>query len=267
MLGVFNSIRTWQTFFTDSFSESWASSCCRASTTFARSICSFWYSWDSSCSLLSRDMLRMSWRMPDYRAGASNIATLPFADNGTGCPQQLTWTKMDQPQFLFQQFASRRSVVYGTKGIVSSSQPLATQVGLGILDKGGNAGKWSTSWCCAIWCNAHFSTSWCCSSGICGSKCNRTLLLWDRRVRILWSRKFWVWHKDRDAFCLFYNANTKVIKALNGSGRAPAKLTIEHLRSRGIQGHIPATDLNSVTVPGSCRFNREFLWGHWWCMA
>jgi gamma-glutamyltranspeptidase / glutathione hydrolase len=54
-----------------------------------------------------------------------------------------------------------------------------------------------------------------------------------------------------DAFCLFYDAQTKTVKALNGSGRSPKNLTIDHLRSRGVDGNkIPFTDLNSVTVPG-----------------
>jgi gamma-glutamyltranspeptidase/glutathione hydrolase len=39
----------------------------------------------------------------------------------------------------FQNFPSRRSVVHGTKGIVSSTQPLATQAGVKILQQGGNA--------------------------------------------------------------------------------------------------------------------------------
>lgn len=52
----------------------------------------------------------------------------------------IDWTKVDQPEIVAQRFASRRSVVYGTKGIVSSSQPLATEAGLEILRKGGNAG-------------------------------------------------------------------------------------------------------------------------------
>lgn len=50
------------------------------------------------------------------------------------------WSKVDNPEFVFQQFPSRRSVVYGTKGVVSSSQPLATEVGLEILRRSGNAG-------------------------------------------------------------------------------------------------------------------------------
>ena len=36
-------------------------------------------------------------------------------------------------------FNSRRSDVYGKNGIVASSQPLATEIGMRILQKGGNA--------------------------------------------------------------------------------------------------------------------------------
>ena len=38
----------------------------------------------------------------------------------------------------------------------------------------------------------------------------------------------------------------------DSSGHSPQKLTIEHVRSKGITGRtIPGTDLNSVTVPGA----------------
>ena len=52
----------------------------------------------------------------------------------------IDWDKINHPKLTFQRFPSRRSVVYGTKGVVSSSQPLATEAGLEILRKGGNAG-------------------------------------------------------------------------------------------------------------------------------
>ena len=56
----------------------------------------------------------------------------------------------------------------------------------------------------------------------------------------------------RDAFCLFYDASTRKVKALNGSGRSPAALTIDVARKAGIKGDsIPLTSLNSVTVPGA----------------
>ena len=53
---------------------------------------------------------------------------------------KIDWSHIDNPELVFQKFSSRRSVVYGTKGVVSSSQPLATEVGLEVLRKGGNAG-------------------------------------------------------------------------------------------------------------------------------
>lgn len=54
-----------------------------------------------------------------------------------------------------------------------------------------------------------------------------------------------------DGFCLFYNGKTGEVSALNGSGRAPAALTLEKLRELGVEGReIPFLDINAVTVPG-----------------
>lgn len=54
---------------------------------------------------------------------------------------KIDWDKVSHPEPAFERFPSRRSVVFGTKGIVSASQPLAVEAGLEILRKGGNAGE------------------------------------------------------------------------------------------------------------------------------
>ena len=55
-------------------------------------------------------------------------------------PVTIDWETVNNPEPIFARFPSRRSVVYSTKGVVASSQTLATQAGLAILSKGGNAG-------------------------------------------------------------------------------------------------------------------------------
>lgn len=59
-----------------------------------------------------------------------------------------------------------------------------------------------------------------------------------------------------DAFCLFYDAKTNRVHALNGSGRSPSKATVDDVcRDLGVTdrvfGTIPATSIHSVTVPGA----------------
>ena len=92
-------------------------------------------------------------------------------------------------------FNSRRSPVYGRGGIVSTSQPLATAAGLEILAKGGNAAD------AAIAAGAALNVTEPTSTGIGG-----------------------------DMFALYYSVDTKGVTALNGSGRAPAALTLDLLK-------------------------------------
>ncbi|TBU63637.1 gamma-glutamyltranspeptidase [Dichomitus squalens] len=129
---------------------------------------------------------------------------------------QIDWSRVERPDVVFQRFPSRRSVVYGAKGIVAASQPLAVEAGLEILRKGGNAADAAVATSAAL----NVTEPSCCGIG-------------------------------GDAFCLFYDAKTKTVKAFNGSGRSPANLTIDHVRGQGVTGStIPGTNLNSVTVPG-----------------
>ncbi|KAG5637548.1 hypothetical protein H0H81_004179 [Sphagnurus paluster] len=131
-------------------------------------------------------------------------------------PVQIDWNNVDRPELTFSRFASRRSVVYGTKGMVSCSQPLAAEAGLEILHKGGNAAD------AAVAVSVALNVTEPSNCGIGG-----------------------------DAFCLFYDATTKKVKSLNGSGRSPAKLTLEYALQQGFRGSIPLNNVNSVTVPGA----------------
>ncbi|OCF34261.1 gamma-glutamyltransferase [Kwoniella heveanensis BCC8398] len=115
----------------------------------------------------------------------------------------------------FSHFPSRRSTIFSTKGAIATSQPLACQAGLEILNKGGNAADAAVATAAAL----NVTEPTCTDASI-------------------------------DIFCLFYDAKTKTVRGINGSGRSPKALTLEHLRSQGITGDsIPLTNLNSVTVP------------------
>ena len=92
-------------------------------------------------------------------------------------------------------FASRRSAVYATHGMVASSQPLATEAGLSILKKGGNAVD------AAIAVAAALAVTEPCSTGLGG-----------------------------DCFMLYYDSETKTVKALNGSGHSPKGLDVQKAR-------------------------------------
>ncbi len=113
-------------------------------------------------------------------------------------------------------FESRRSPVLARNGIVATSQPLAAQVGLEILRQGGNAADAAVATAAVL--NVVEPTS----TGIGG-----------------------------DCFCLFYDAHDQQVHAVNGSGRAPAALTIETLNAAGCDGAMPQRGPHAVTVPGT----------------
>ncbi len=59
-----------------------------------------------------------------------------------------------------------------------------------------------------------------------------------------------------DMFCLFYDAATRKMSALNGSGRSGCKCTLETIRRAlgipdGQPGSIPMDSVHAVSVPGA----------------
>lgn len=59
-----------------------------------------------------------------------------------------------------------------------------------------------------------------------------------------------------DMFCLYYDAKTKKVSAMNGSGRSGGKFTPERMRKslgikEGEKGKIPMSSVHAVTVPGA----------------
>jgi len=116
-------------------------------------------------------------------------------------------------------FVSRRSMVVARRGMVSASNPMAAQAGLRILQRGGNAAD------AAIATAAMMNVFEPSATGIGG-----------------------------DCFALYYDAQSGKVTAMNGSGRAPKALSIEHIRKEGIEGDgLPNLSIHAITIPGAAR--------------
>jgi len=134
-------------------------------------------------------------------------------------------------------FPSRRSVVHSTKGIIASTQPLANEAGYKILAKGGNAADAAVAVAAALNVTG--------TSLMHVTEKNRLAQVSDPGC----ATELGI---GGDMFLLYYEAKTKKIHGLNGSGRAPANLSIAKLRKKGFRGdRIPMSNINAVTVPGA----------------
>ncbi|KAK3232581.1 hypothetical protein CYMTET_57085 [Cymbomonas tetramitiformis] len=113
-------------------------------------------------------------------------------------------------------FNSRRSPALGTNGMVASSQPLASEAGLRILRQGGNAADAAVAMAAAL--NVTEPTS----TGIGG-----------------------------DAFALLFDGEE--VQCIMGSGKSPAGMNLDVVRSRGYGDGVPLPfyDALTVTVPGA----------------
>lgn len=125
---------------------------------------------------------------------------------------------------LSYRYSSNRNVIYGTKGMVATGQPLAAQAGLAILKEGGNA------------VDAAIATAACLTvleptaNGIGG-----------------------------DAFAIIWIKNK--MYGLNSSGPAPKNLSLNELLDKGYK-EIPKDGWIPVTVPGIpaawCELSKKF---------
>lgn len=115
-------------------------------------------------------------------------------------------------------FHPYRSPVYATRGMVAATQPTAVRAGLRMLEAGGNAAD------AAIAAAAAISVTEPTSCGVGG-----------------------------DCYALYYDAASARVTALDGTGRAPAALTLERLAADGLAGHLPPFHAHTVTVPGAIR--------------
>lgn len=111
-------------------------------------------------------------------------------------------------------FATRSEVI-AQNGMVATSQPLATQVGLDILKQGGNAID------AAIAANAMLGLVEPTGNGIGG-----------------------------DLFAIVWSAEDKQLYGLNASGRSPKSLTLDYFKQQGMS-KIPAYGPLPVSVPGA----------------
>src|SRR5688572_23599949 len=108
-----------------------------------------------------------------------------------------------------------RSMVMTAGGVAASEHPLASQAGASILARGGHAVD------AAIAVNAVMGVVAPMMNGIGG-----------------------------DLFAIVYDAASGQLHGINGSGCAPAALTIDSLHAQGITV-MPQTGIHSVTIPGA----------------
>lgn len=111
-------------------------------------------------------------------------------------------------------FATRSEVI-AQHGIVATSHPLATQIGLDVLKKGGTAVD------AAIAANAALGLMEPVSNGVGG-----------------------------DLFAIVWDAKTKKLYGYNGSGRSPKSLTLKYFQDNGYKA-IPPLGPLPVSVPGA----------------
>ncbi len=161
-------------------------------------------------SLSRREFLEIS-------AGASAMTAVPSTDSPerVHTATQHPSTPPPSPDAWFGGPTAGRSVVRASQAMVATSQPLASQVGIEILKRGGNAVD------AAIAVAAMLNVTEPNMTGIGG-----------------------------DCFAMIYSPKTKKVEALNASGRCPRALTLSHFTAKKIT-QMPLTGMETITVPGA----------------
>jgi gamma-glutamyltranspeptidase / glutathione hydrolase len=119
-----------------------------------------------------------------------------------------------------------RSPVVGRRGVIATSQPLASAAGLRILQDGGNAVD------AAVTAAAVLAVVEPTMTGPGG-----------------------------DVFAILYDAKSQTLRALNSSGRAGADANADALKASGVS-EMPVTGARAVTVPGAVAGWSELLERH-----
>ena len=140
------------------------------------------------------------------RAFIAGIITVFMMRGNVQSTQNKSWVLQIKPS---------RSVVRAQHGMVATSQPLASQVGLEVLKRGGYAVDASIAMAAMLNVTEPMMT------GIGG-----------------------------DAFMLVYWSKTKELKGLNASGRAPRALSLDYFAKKKLT-QMPQFGMESITVPGA----------------
>jgi gamma-glutamyltranspeptidase/glutathione hydrolase len=166
-------------------------------------------------------------------------------------------------------FESRRSPLVSIHGVSASSQPLATEIGMRVMQAGGNCVDAAIAVAAALNMTEPVMT------GIGGdgavscrilpltSMCVSVCVRARARVRVCWWRVCRSADMPTDrgrpaAFCLYYDAASGRVRGMNASGRSPAALSIEVMERSCGRRHPSGMPRpgergcqHTVTVPGA----------------
>lgn len=146
---------------------------------------------------------------------AHPAAEAPIGARDAPCLAEAQISALGEGGQWFSGVPAGRSVVRASQGMVATSQPLASQAGLDVLKRGGNAVD------AAIAIAAVLNVTEPNMTGVGG-----------------------------DAFMMIYSSKTKKLEALNASGRAPRALSLDYFASRKIT-QMPTSGMETITVPGA----------------